>query len=133
MEIIYHCIENISIAFVSCIISILWFSSDIIETFAKITKTTSLFKIDKYYQRKVEYIDIIYTYPMFLYEYKQTLITKLLSCNICFTFWVTLVMSIILNLLFYKNTISDIFVFFPINYIFSLLLFLIIKGLLKWS
>lgn len=112
-----------SIIFYISFFLVLWFLSDIVETFAKITKTKKLFKIEEFKNYKLN-TNVMATYPDFLYEVYPGWITKLLSCPICLCFWSTLIS---VSLIFPMG--YGVFIF-PINYISSLFLYLLIKKLL---
>jgi hypothetical protein len=115
------------ICFVSFILTI-WFESDIIQTIANLTNTRNLFKINEFHKYKLE-VDIMSTYPNFLYEKYPGYLTKLLSCPICLCFWTTLLGLLILTLtLNYPFILSVLLI--PVNYISSLLIYLFIRKLL---
>lgn len=109
-------------------IMVVWFESDIVTTIANITKSRKLFKIDEFTKYKIE-IDVISNYPNFLYNVYPGYLTKLLSCPICLCFWSTLISVISLVLTYSYNPIFT-YLLFPINYLSSLFLYLIIKKLL---
>ena len=115
------------ICFISFIL-IVWFETDIILTIANITNTRSLLKIDEFHKYRIE-IDVMSNYPNFLYNESPGYITKLLSCPICLCFWLTVISS---NLLVYFTQHPQIFVLLilPVNYILSLLTYLVIRKLL---
>lgn len=119
---------NIPLIFSISFILIIWFESDIMQTLARLTKTQKLFKIFEFEQYKIEE-DIMSNYPNFLYTKYTGYLTKLVSCAICLCFWLTLLS---LSLIIYKLGYSPIYVIllFPINYVCSLLLYLIIKKLI---
>lgn len=109
-------------------ILLLWNCSSIVETFAKYTHTGKLFHIEQFYEHRRMWDNSI-SYRNFLYEHKPCFITELLSCNICFTFWLNvLLFPIVLFVFPHENLISNIYLF-PVNYIGSLLLLLILKNL----
>lgn len=114
---------NVSIVFYISFILILWFLSDIVDTFSKITKTKKFFKIEDYKSYR-ENKDAAITYPDFLFEINPCWYTQLLSCPICLCFWSTLITTIL-----FLNITSAIFLF-PVNYVCSLFLYLLIKKLL---
>lgn len=119
---------NISlICWVSFVLTI-WFESDIVQTIAKITKTRKLLRIAEFEKYKLEQ-SILSNYPTFLYETYPGYLTKLISCPICLCFWLTVITS---NLLIYKiGYIQPMsLLILPVNYISSLILYLIIKKLL---
>lgn len=114
---------NTSIIFYVTFFLVLWFLSDIIETFAKITKTQKFFKIEEFKKYKLN-TNVMSTYPEFLFDVYPGWTTKLLSCPICLCFWSTLISVSLLFPIGYGLFI------FPINYICSLFLYLLIKKFL---
>lgn len=119
---------NIPLIFSISFILIIWFESDIMQTLTRLTKTQKLFKIFEFEQYKIEE-DIMSNYPNFLHTKYTGYLTKLVSCAICLCFWLTLLS---LSLIIYKLGYSPIYIIllFPINYVCSLLLYLIIKKLI---
>lgn len=107
---------------------IIWFESDIVQTIANLTNTRNLLKISEFQKYKLE-IDVMSNYPNFLYSVYPGYITKLLSCPICLCFWSTL-FSISTLIYMYNYNIIFTVLLFPINYISSLFLYLIIRKLL---
>lgn len=104
-------------------ILVLWFLSDIVETFSKITRTKKLLKVDLFLKYKLNNNAMI-SYPDYLYESYPGWTTKLLSCPICLCFWSNLILTLTMFPLIYA------FFILPVNYVFSLLLYLLIKKLL---
>jgi hypothetical protein len=119
---------NISIIFGITFIMVIWLNSDIVQTIAKLTNTRSLFKLDEYQLYKSS-VDPMSTYPNFLYSEYTGYITKLLSCVICLCFWTTL-FSIVALLYTLNYPLYYIVMIMPVNYICSLLLYLLINKLL---
>ena len=109
-------------------VMIVWFESDIIKTIANLTNTRWLFRMDEYHKYKME-VDVMASYPDFLHAVYDGYLTKLLSCPICLCFWSTLITS---NILVYAVGYQQFFALFvfPINYICSLTIYLIVKKLL---
>lgn len=119
---------NIPIIFGVTFIMIVWLNSDIVQTIAKLTNSNKLFKLDKYIEYKAT-SDPLCSYPNFLYSEYPSLITKLLSCVICLCFWTTLIsLTLLLYVLGYP--LDYVIVLFPINYVCSLLLYLLVNRLL---
>lgn len=119
---------NIPIIFGVTFIMIVWLNSDIVQTIAKLTNSNKLFKLDKYLEYKAT-MDPLCSYPNFLYSEYPSLITKLLSCVICLCFWTTLIsLTLLLYVLGYP--LDYVIVLFPINYVCSLLLYLLVNRLL---
>lgn len=118
---------NIPIIFGVSFIMIVWLNSDIVQTIAKLTNSNKLFKLDKYIEYKAT-TDPLCSYPNFLYSEHPSLITKLLSCVICLCFWTTLIsLTLLLYVLGYP--LDYVIVLFPINYVCSLLLYLLVNRL----
>jgi len=109
-------------------IMIVWLESDIVTTIANLTNTRKLFKIDEFTKYKIE-IDAMSNYPNFLYNAYPGYLTKLLSCPICLCFWCTLFSVNLLTLVFGYHLLFAYMVF-PINYIVSLSLYLMVRKLL---
>lgn len=109
-------------------IMVVWFESDIVTTIANLTKTRNLLKINEFSKYKLE-VDVMSSYPEFLYSMYPGYLTKLISCPICLCFWSTLVSS---NLLIYSFGYPLIYsaLLLPINYVCSLTIYLIIRKLL---
>lgn len=110
------------------ILLILWFESDIVVTIANLFRLTNLFKIPDFINYKLQ-VDVMATYPQYLYGVKPFWGTKLLTCAICLSFWTSMLGScitvFILNydLLFLLLTV-------PFNYLIVLTSYLIVKKLL---
>lgn len=119
---------NIPLIFYTAFIMIVWFESDIVQTISKLTNTRNLLKIPEFEKYKLE-VDIMSTYPNFLYERYPSNLTKLVSCPICLCFWTTLISVNILTFLFgYQQWVSLLML--PINYVCSLTIYLIVRKLL---
>jgi hypothetical protein len=106
----------------------MWFESDIVQTFGKLTKTRYLLKLPEFEKYKLEE-DVMSNYANFLYTKYPGYLTKLISCPICLCFWSTLI-SVLSFILYLGHPIEHSLILLPINYIFSLLLYLIIRKLL---
>lgn len=122
--ILYNCFSICVTAF----IMLMWHCSTIVETFAKITHTEKLFKISEFFDYRV-LNSTTATYPEFLFVTYPSYITELLSCKICFCFWISLIITLVINIYIMNIFIGILFV--PINYIFSLMIFLILEKLYK--
>ena len=115
------------ICFVSFFL-LVWFQTDLIETLATLTRLRSAFMLPEFEKHKLEK-DAFCNYPSFLHEKYNNFLTKLISCEICSCFWLTLFGLGFLTL-WLDLTWSFLMILFPINYITSLLLYLIIRKLL---
>lgn len=117
-----------AIFWVSFVMTI-WYHSDIVITIGKISKLLGVdfvwrrLKLNEYTTYKLN-VDVMASYPDFLYSEYPNVFTKLISCNLCFPFWLTLLhTSIIWHW-------SDILLILPMNYCCSLTIYLLIKKLL---
>lgn len=119
---------NIPLIFYVSFILLIWFESDIIETLAKLTNTFKLFKIYEFHKYKVEE-NVMANYPTFLYEKYRGYLTKLISCPICLCFWST-IFSLIIFLFIFGLPFAYFILLFPINYISSLSIYLVVRKLL---
>jgi len=119
---------NLSLVCFVTFLMVVWFESDIITTVSNLTGTRKLFKMPNYEKYVLEQ-DAMCDYPTFLYLEYPNYLTKLLSCPICFCFWSTLVTT---NIFVYNHCPfqTDFFIYFPINYILSLLTYLCIRKLI---
>lgn len=123
-----HFILNTSIIFTITFLLIIWFESDIVQTFGKLTKTRNFLKLPEFEKYKLEE-DIMCNYPNFLYAKYPGYLTKLISCPICLCFWTNLIY--LTGYTFYLGyPIYYVVILLPINYVFSLVSYLIIKKLL---
>jgi len=119
---------NISVVFYITFMMVVWFESDIVNTIAKLFNLKSILKIYEFEKYKLE-VDVMCSYPNFLYEKYPGYITKLLSCPICLCFWSTLIGVNLITYLSDYNQFTSLLLL-PINYIYSLTLYLIIRKLL---
>lgn len=110
------------ISYVSFVL-VLWFKSDIVETFSKITRTKKLLKIQEYKDYTHKTGEVV-SYPVFLFEKYPGWITQLLSCPICLCFWMTLISTLIVY------SFPLFLLPFSINYICSLTIYLLINKLI---
>jgi hypothetical protein len=119
---------NISVVFYITFMMVVWFESDIVNTIAKLFNLRSILKIYEFEKYKLE-VDVMCSYPNFLYERYPGYLTKLLSCPICLCFWSTLIGVNLLSYISDYNQLTSLLLL-PINYIYSLTLYLIIRKLL---
>lgn len=119
---------NIPLIFYVVFILVIWFESDIVQTIAKLTHSKKLLKIHEFEKYKIEE-DPLSNYANFLYSKYPGYFTKLISCPICLCFWSTLISCNILVFGFGYQQVFSLLIF-PINYVCSLLLYLIIRKLL---
>ena len=119
---------NISVVFYITFMMVVWFESDIVNTIAKLFNLKSILKIYEFEKYKLE-VDVMCSYPNFLHEKYPGYITKLLSCPICLCFWSTLIGVNLITYLSDYNQFTSLLLL-PINYIYSLTLYLIIRKLL---
>jgi len=122
--------ELIALNFYIIFLLIIWIDGDITNILSKTNITRKLFKRDAY-KKYVEDVDTCATYPCYLYDVYPSFITKVLSCSICLTFWLTLILNTIFFYKFYSNNwLIELIIWFPICYFVNLFLHLTIKKLL---
>lgn len=119
---------NIPLIFFVSFVLTIWFESDIVYTIGRLFKTEKLLKIHEFVKYKLE-VDALSNYPNFLYGKYPGYFTKLISCPLCLCFWLTLLTTNILVFLYGMPQYYFILVA-PINYIISLIIYLIIRKLL---
>lgn len=122
--------ELISINFYIVFLLIIWFDGDITNILSSSSILRKFFKRSEY-ERFIQEQDMSATYPCFLYETYPMFITKLLSCSICLTFWLTLIVNLLYFCLNYEfSKLIEFILWFPICYFVNLFLHLSIKKLL---
>lgn len=123
-----HLLLDISLLCTISFFLLIWFESDIVQTIGKLSNTRKLLKLHEFEKYKLEE-DIMSNYANFLYTKYPGYFTKLISCPICLCFWSNL-LSIVSVVHFIGYPIEYSLILFPINYIFSLMLYLILRKLL---
>lgn len=119
---------NIVINAYIVVILILWFESDIITTIANLFRLTKLFKIPDFINYKLQ-VDVMATYPQYLYNIAPFWGTKLLTCAICLSFWTSLLGSCVTAFVLHYD-LFFLLISAPINYLIVLVSYLIVKKLL---
>ena len=120
-------IVDVSLNFYIIFFLIIWFEGDITNFFNTIGIGRKLFKRPDFEKYKME-IDVTATYPDFLYSEYPSFVTKLISCPICLTFWLTLIVNV--GFLSSLYDISCALLLFSIYYFVNLLFYLLIRKLL---
>jgi hypothetical protein len=113
-----------SIFYVSFLMFI-WYESDIVVTIAKILNLENKLLINDYKKERLVFPHS-YSYADFLYATKPNFVTKLLSCPICLCFWMTVFKAVVFTM-FFKDVIYMNVLLFPISYLLSLFIYLILK------
>ncbi len=120
-------LTDISINSYIIFLLIIWFEGDIVKLFCYNNMLCNLFKRSDFEKYKLQE-DVFALYPDFLYKKYPSFFTKLISCPICLTFWLTCLGNIIHYVCFHDN--YYVLLTFSINYIVNLLLYLLIRKLL---
>lgn len=105
-------------------ILLIWFKSEAILEWGTLFRLSKLLKEEEFKKQKINQIPLEITYPMFLRINYNCFITKMISCPLCLSTW----LSIIFILL---SSISILFI--PIVCILSLILYGTVSILLKNS
>lgn len=74
---------------------ILWFETTVVAHYAKLLKLNKLLKTDEFLEARKEDDDL--DYSLFLYRKKPGFLTKLISCPICVTTWLSILSSFIVG------------------------------------
>lgn len=82
----------INAIFMIGMILLVWFKTDAFNEYCKVFGLDEKFHLDQYNQLLKDGGDL--SYPEFLIEYYPSFFTKLLSCPICLSMWLSIVMSI---------------------------------------
>ena len=120
---IFDLVYPISSAFYVSLIALMWFLGDI-TLFVKMTLNNPKWLKRDEYEIYIETTDQLATYPEFLHSKYPSIITHILSCQLCMIFWMTLIST---GLMF--NPICVLIM--PISYFFSLSIYLYIKDMLS--
>jgi hypothetical protein len=120
-------LADISINSYIVFLLIVWFDGDITKLFSYSNTLHNFFKRSQFETYKLEE-DVFASYSDFLYGKYPSFITKLMSCPICLTFWLTLLGNIIHYVCFHDNLY--VLLTFSINYIVNLMVYLSIRKLL---
>jgi len=91
------------ILYISCLITIImlwWFNTDSLIDFGSLIGFSRFLKETdiEYIQEKIKYLPASLNYPSFLHTKYHNFITKLLSCRLCFSFWLSTISCVILYL-----------------------------------
>ncbi len=69
-----------------------WFNKDAFIEYSQLFKLSKLFKIDEF--KQVTENDPTMSYPIFLASYYNNFFTRLVSCPICLSFWLSALYSL---------------------------------------
>ncbi len=105
-----------NIIFLNTFLLIIWFNTEAFVEYFKFTR--NLFKIEQYILDKPK--DFSLTYHSFLLKEYNCFFTRLITCPLCFNFWMTILFVLVFN----QSMISV-----PLIYILSLLLYFIFTKL----
>lgn len=114
------------IILLSTTILILWFKTWVFIEYVQLLKLNKLFKFLKVDEvkdklRSTDSGEIVFfeSYPKFLQEtYPENFIIKILSCEFCFNFWISVIFCIFSSLFYFPFIyIGGLFVYFLLNMI----------------
>ena len=78
---------------------ILWFDTTVIAHYAKLFRLNKLLKTDEFLEARKE--DDSLDYSLFLYQKKPGFLTKLISCPICVTTWLSIFTSLHIGFIYF--------------------------------
>jgi phospholipid N-methyltransferase len=92
----------------------IWFKTDFVIQYAQLFNLSDKFKITNWQDYRI--LNPKISYLEYLSIKHKSFFTKLISCLPCFLFWITLIISILMNTIYY----------FPITYILSYVIYKLI-------
>jgi hypothetical protein len=109
---------------------LVWLKSDAIIEWGSLLGLSKLLKVNEFYSMKREENSLMIDYPHFLDIKYHNFITKMLSCPLCLSVWLSIILCSIISI-----TLLDfyILVLIPTVCILSLITYGIINGLIKFS
>jgi hypothetical protein len=116
------------VIFVACIVALVllvWFHSEAFLEYAAMVGGSRFFLIDDFRKKQAEavYPAAHMDYVQYLQAYHNSFFTRLLSCPLCFSVWVTLITCFF----------SEAFIVFPISNVLGLIIYrLTSKVLYEW-
>jgi Protein of unknown function (DUF1360) len=81
----------ISASFFVALFLLIWFKTEAFVEYCRLFRLTRFFKVAEYLE--VMKADASFSYPMFLVEYYNSFLTRLLSCPICTSVWIGLALG----------------------------------------
>ena len=68
---------------------LIWFKSDAIVEWGSLFGLSKLFKVIEFYKMRLDFAPSDLNYPTFLKEKYKNFITKMLSCPLCLSVWLS--------------------------------------------
>ena len=93
----------VNVGFLIATILLIWFKSDAFYHYVKLFGLDRLFFIEKYDKQKED--DPLLTYPQFIKMNFGGIISKILTCPLCFTIWISTILAITFNMIVWWPTI----------------------------
>lgn len=109
--------------FISSIVTLvllIWFNSDAFIEYAKLVGGSRFFEIDEYEKLQTERATL--DYHGYLLEHKDSFFIRLITCPLCFSVWLTLIVTLITQ---------DDLLLFPICNVLSLIAYKLTSKLLE--
>ena len=116
--------------YIACVIvtnMLVWFKSDAIIEWGSLLRLSKFVKIKEFQEDKKNWLPLDLNYPTFLRNRYDNFITKMLSCPLCLSMWLSIILCLPIALFF--NPI--ILLFIPTICIISLMTYGIVTSLLK--
>ena len=104
------------------VILLFWYETDFVLEYGKLFRLNKFLGIDKYYEKKKFNLEM--TYFLFVVTTYKGFFIRLISCEICFSTWLSIIITGIFSLLSHDYTLLFMI---PLNIILSLTYYLIIK------
>lgn len=107
------------VVFVNLFILIIWFKTDALIEYATLLKLKRWFFVDDFETKRAE--DFELTYHLYLRQYRNCFFSRLITCPICLTTWLTGIVLIM------GGTISE----FTLNVTLTLSLYYLFSKLMR--
>jgi hypothetical protein len=98
--------------FLEALILIIWFNTEVLIEYLKLLKL-NIFYIEEYEKAKLN--DFSLTYHKYLIIYHNNFFTRLITCPICFNFWMSIILSLSCLSLFPQIFIVSLAIYYTLN------------------
>lgn len=102
---------------VNLFVLIIWFKTDAFIEYTKLLKLDKWFSVDDYEKHKSN--DFELTYHLYLRSHKNTFLSRLVTCPICLTTWMFMIVLILDSM---SNFCLNVIVTLSLYYLFSKLM-----------
>jgi hypothetical protein len=109
-----NCLNNMISIFWCVFLLFIWFKTDSFVQYSQLFRLSNILKISNWQDYRI--LNPKISYLEYLSIKHRSFFTKLISCTPCLLFWITILVSVLMDKLFH----------FPITYIFSYIIYKLI-------